>query len=268
VKEPVLRPTIPSSEMQVGRLARLRILGDKGAGFAIAKRTTIAEAAKTKKDRPSYVVPRSVPDEEEQEEQVEGERPTKATCSTRFLEEKGPGFPIADTTQQLRHAPATVPTPTATWSEGAGEEVQHDTITRLENVVQHPKQPLPKMEEKHRKTGIARSEREGDTELRKGQTLVKDPMSHHIPFQRVGQPVRVSIPGEECLGFPIAGPTQKTRHAPTTEPTPTAASSACGGEDARFTEISPRFQMVNFSRFSQDLSRCRRVKLYPRGMSA
>jgi hypothetical protein len=83
VKEPVLRPTIPSSEMQVGRPARF-----KGAGFAIAKRTTITEAAKMRKDRPSYIGARSVPDEEEQEEQVEEERTAKATCSTRILGEK------------------------------------------------------------------------------------------------------------------------------------------------------------------------------------
>jgi hypothetical protein len=42
VKEPVSRRSISLSEMQVGRPVRWRILGDKGAGFAITKRTTIA----------------------------------------------------------------------------------------------------------------------------------------------------------------------------------------------------------------------------------
>jgi hypothetical protein len=173
VKEPVLRPTIPLSEMQV-EPARLRILGDKGAGFAIAKRTTIPEAAKMRKDRPSYVVPRSVPDEEEQEEQMEDERTAKATCSTRILREKGLGCPIADPTQKLRHAPATGPTPTATVSEGAREQVLHDTITRSVNVVQHPKQPPPKMEEKHSKTGMVRSNQVVKSGSRKRQKIVKE----------------------------------------------------------------------------------------------
>jgi hypothetical protein len=228
VKEPVLRPTIPSSEMQVGRPARF-----KGAGFAIAKRTTITEAAKMRKDRPSYIVARSVPDEEEQEEQVEEERTAKATCSTRILGEKGPGCPITDTTQQLSHAPTTVPTPAATVSEGAGEEVLHDTITRLENVVQQPKQPLAKMEEKHRKTGIARSNQVVKSGWRKRQRIVKETGRRTITLSevQVGLPFPGGNLGNKRAEFPIADPTQQLRHTPTTEPTATAASSACGGEE-------------------------------------
>jgi hypothetical protein len=232
-KEPVLRPTIPSSEMQVGRPARLRILGDKGAGFAIAKRTTIAESRKVRKDRSSYAVPRSVPDEEEQEEQVEEERTAKATCSTRNLGGKDLGCPIADPSQKLRHASATGPTPTAALSKGARQEVLRD------NVVQHPKQPLSKMEEKHSKTGMARSKQMVESGSRKRQKIVKETGWRTIPLSEAQ--VGLSFPwrnlGNKRAEFLIADPTQQLTHAPTTEPTPTAASSACAGEEVRQDRI-------------------------------
>jgi hypothetical protein len=227
VKKPVLCLTIPSSEMQVGWPSRLPNLRDKGAEFTIAKRTTIAESRKVRKDRPSYAVPRSVPDEEEQEEQVEEERTSKATRSTRILGEKGLGCPIADPTQKLRHASATGPTPTATLSKGARQEVLRD------NAVQHPKQPLSKMEEKHSKTGMARSKQMVESGSRKRQKIVKETGWRTIPLSEAQ--VGLSFPwrnlGNERAEFLIADPTQQLTHAPTTEPTPTAASSACAGEE-------------------------------------
>jgi hypothetical protein len=218
-------------------------LRDEGAERTIAKRTTIAESRNVRKDRPSYAVPRSVPDEEEQEEQMEEERTAKATCSTRILGEKGPGCPIADPTQRLRHAPATGPTPNATLFEGAREEVLHDTITRSENAVQHPKQPLPKMEEKHSKTGMPRSNQVVKSRSRKRQKIAG---RRTIPLSevRVGLPFPRRNLGNKRAEFPIADPAPKLRHAPTTEPTATAASSACGGEEVPQDRITRLEHMV------------------------
>jgi hypothetical protein len=202
-------------------------LRDEGAEFTIAKRTTIAESRKVTKDRPSYAVPRSAPDEGEQEGQVEEERTAKATCSTRVLGEKDLGCPIADPTQRLRHASATGPTPTATFSKGAREEVLHD------NVVQHSKQPLPKMEEKHSKTGIARSKQVVKSGTRKRQKIVKETGRRIVPLSEVqaGLPFPRRNLGNQRAEFAIADPTQPLRHAPTTEPTATASSSARGKEE-------------------------------------
>jgi hypothetical protein len=148
VKDSVSRRSISLSEMQVGRPVRWRILGDKGAGFAITKRTTLATGL------------------------------TDGRASTNVV------------------------------SCGYMKQSTKEATT-----FQHAEQPLPTMEEKHWETEIARSERVGEHDLGKRQTLVKELSRIRIPIpssemQPVARPARGRISGDK--GAPIADPTQHT----------------------------------------------------------
>jgi hypothetical protein len=174
VKEPVSRRSISLSEMQVGRPVRWNILGHKGAGFAITKRTTLATGFTDGRASPNVV-------------------------SYGYMKQS----------------------------------------TKEATTFQYAEQPIPTMEEKHWETEIARSERVGEQDLGKRQTLVKELSRIRIPFplsetQPVGQPARERISGDK--GAPIADPTQ---HADRVDngPTPTATLSEREGLQDRIVRL-------------------------------
>jgi hypothetical protein len=182
VKETVLRRSIALSEMQVGRPVRWGILSDKGAGFAITERTTLATGF------------------------------TDGRASTNVV---------------------------------SYESMKQST--KEATPFQHAEQPLPTMEEKHWKTGTARSERVGEQDLGKRQTLVKELSHTPIPLEmkRVGRPVRGRISGDK--GTPIADPTQQLRHTDRvdTGPTQTVTLSGCEGVEVLQDRIVRLEQVVD-----------------------
>jgi hypothetical protein len=102
------------------------------------------------------------------------------------------------------------------------------------------------MEEKHSKTGMPRSNQVVKSRSRKRQKIVKEAGRRTIPLSevRVGLPFPRRNLGNKRAEFPIADPAPKLRHAPTTEPTATAASSACGGEEVPQDRITRLEHMV------------------------